>query len=284
MGSLLKILKLLFGAIAVIALFIAMVSTAITSVPFLTAKHYGPVDAPAAIFKVVLESYDGHNDQIHFICVSWDELQLMERNDQNEYVSRPRAISGDRQPDYYTVYSADLSLPAGKCENIASDFRAEYKDVDNLVVNLQWSQEAAKAQNSYRVDDYSIIPLNSCKFMSAGIAVSVFLVSIMATLMVILFFRFCKKKYGKLISWGFGFALGGFCTLSYAAFNHRMSLDRFVEDPQYFIAASKIAMMIATALFVCTGVSFLLKKIWRPALRTHNSKYSREASRKLVRR
>ncbi len=274
MGALLKILKLLLGVIAVIALFILILSTAITSVPFLTAKHYGPVDAPAAFFKVVLESYDGQHDQIHFICVSWDELQLMERNDQDEYVSRPRAISGDRQPNFYTIYSADLSVPEGTCENISSNFRAEYKDADTLVVHLKWAREAFKAQNSYQVDNHTISPLNSCKYMSAGIVITIFPVSVLVTLMIILFLRFCQKKFGKLVACGFGFALGGFCALSFAAFNHSMSLDQFTDDPQNFIATSKIALMIATGLFVCTAVSFLLKKNWRSPPRIRHSNHS----------
>ncbi len=104
--------------------------------------------------------------------------------------------------------------------------------------------------------------------------ITIFPVSILVTLMIILFLRFCQKKFGKLAACGFGFALGGFCALSFAAFNHRMSLDRFTDDPQNFISTSKFALMIATGLFACMAASLLLKQFRRPAPRIRHSNQS----------
>jgi hypothetical protein len=136
------------------------------------------------------------------------------------------------------------------------------QNVDALtqVVRLRWAQEAFNVRNSYRVDARTVVPLYSCEFMSAGIAISLFLVSIIALPMTVIFFRFCHKKYGKLISTGVALILLGVSTLNFAVFNYRLSLDPLTENPEVFIFRNKIILIASCILFACAGVSFWIHK------------------------
>ena len=241
-------------------LFFLIIATAIISVPFFTSKHYEADESPPTIFRVVLETYDEAQEQSRFQCVRWEDFQQMQRNDYHEYVSRTKSTCGESTSYFETVYNADLSVSEGACTNISSDFRVEYADNNTQVVKLNVAREAYRGQNSYRLENHTVIPLYSCTFMSAGICISIFLVSIILLPTIFLIFRFCNKRFGKLIATGFAFILVGLCALNYAVFNHWMSLDRFSDKSQNLIATSIYALMVALFLFACGLVCLWIQK------------------------
>ena len=260
--GLLKILKFFLGLIGVFCLFLLFMVTAMASVPYLTSKHYQINDSPSHIFKVVLESFEPSLNQPRFECVGWDDFKEMhpQAEDQNVYISREAyecrgSISVSERE--YTTY---LSVPEGSCANISSDFKVQNVDAHTQMVRLRWNQEASKVRNTYRVDANTVIPLDSCEFMSAGIAVSNFLVSIIALPIMAIFFRFCHKKYGKFITTGLALILLGLCTLNFAVFHHRLSLGPLTENPEFFIFRNKITLIASGIFFVCAGVSFWIHK------------------------
>jgi len=153
-------------------------------------------------------------------------------------------------------FNAYLSVSEGSCTNISSNFKVQNVDAHTQVVRLRWAQEALRVRNSYRVEANTVAPLYLCEFMSSGIAVSLFLVSIIALPMAVILFRFCHKKYGILISTGVAFILLGLCTLNFAVFNHRLSLDPLTENPEFFIFRNKIVLIASGILFVSAGVCF----------------------------
>jgi hypothetical protein len=177
-----KILKFLFGLGVVFCLFILLMVTAMTSAPYLTSKHYKNNESPSYVFKVVLEYFEPSLHQPQFECVWWDDFKEMFQaaEDKNVYICKET----DKCWGYPFVpereFAAYLSVPEGSCSNISSDFKVQNVDAHTQVVRLRWAQEALKVRNSYRVKANTVIPLSLCKFMSAGIAISIFLVSIIA--------------------------------------------------------------------------------------------------------
>ena len=256
----LKTLKSLFGVCIVIGLFFIILTIAITSVPFFTTEHYQADESPSTMFRVVLETYDESLGQSRFHCARWDEFKQMQRNEYHEYVSRTESTCGECTSYFETVFSAELSLSEGSCANISSNFRMEYADDHTQVVKLDLNREAYRGHNSYRVENQSVIPLNSCTFMSAGICVGIFFVSIVLLPTIVLIFRFFNKRFGKLIATGFAFALVGLGALNYAVFNHRMSLGRFSDNSQNFIATSWLALVAAVVFFLCAVVCIWIRK------------------------
>jgi hypothetical protein len=257
----LKALKLLFGVCIVIGLFFLIVTVAMISVPFFTTDHYEADESPSAMFRVVLETYDESLEQSRFHCARWEDFQQMQRNEYHEYVSRTESTCGESTSYFETVYSVELSLPEGSCANISSDFRVEYADDNTQVVKLNMAQEAYRGHNSYRVENSSVIPLNSCTLMSAGICISIFFVSIVLLPTIILIFRYCNKRFGKLVATGIAFFLFGVCALNYAVFNHWMGLDRFSDKSQNLIATSRFALGAAAVFILCALVCFWIRKM-----------------------
>jgi hypothetical protein len=255
-----KALKLLLGVCIVIGLFFLIVIIGIISVPFFTTEHYEADESPSTMFRVVLETYDESLGQSRFHCARWEDFQQMQRNEYHEYVSRTESTCGESTSYFETVYNAELSLPEGSCANISSDFRVEYADDNTQVVILIAAQEAYRGQNSYRVENQSVIPLNSCTLMSSGICISIFFVSIILLPTIIFIFRFCNKRFGKLIATGFGFILVGLCALNYAVFNQWMRLSRISDNSQEYIFAGRIALMVAVALFFCALACLWIQK------------------------
>ena len=255
-------LKLLFGTVVVFCLFIFFMLTAMISVPYFTSKHYRNNESPSYVFKVVLEYFEPSLNQPQFECVRWDDFKEMFQaaEDKNVYICK----EADKCWGYPFVpereYTTYLSVPEGSCANISSDFKVQNGDAHTQVVRLRWAQEAFKVRNSYRVDNKGIIPLYLCKFMSAGICVMIFLVSVVALPITAIFFRFCYKKYGKLISAGWAFVLVGLSTLNFAVFNHRLSLDPLTENPEFFIFRYKIVLIASCMMFFCAGISFWIHK------------------------
>ena len=245
----LNALKLMFGVCIVIGLFFFIVSVAIISVPLFTTEHYEADQTPSSMFRVVLETYDESLAQSRFLCARWEDFQQMQRNEYQEYVSRTELTCGGKPSYIETVYSAELSLSEGYCSNISSDFRVEYADDDTQAVKLNLTQEAYRGYHRYRVDNQTVMPLSSCSLMSSGICVSIGFVSIILLPTIVLMFRYCNKKFGKLIAAGLAFFLGGLCALNFAAFNHRMSLDGISEKSQYFISRGRFSLMAAAILF-----------------------------------
>ena len=255
-----KILKFLSGFGIATGLFLLLVGTGIISVPVFTTEHYKAHDSPTINFRVVLETYDEAHEQSQFHCIRWDDFQQMQRNDYNEYVSRTKSPREESTVYFETVYYAALSLSEGSCVNTSSDFKVEYLEDNTQIVRLNLAQEAFKWRNSYRVENHTVIPLYSCTFMSAGICISIFLVSIILLPMIILFFRFCKKNFGRPIATGFAFVLVGVCAFIYAAVNWWMSLDDFFENSQSYIFASKYALGVAVVFFLSFLVCIWLQK------------------------
>lgn len=257
-----KLVKFLFGVCVVFCLFILLMVTAMASAPYLTSKHYKNNESPSYVFKVVLEYFEPSLNQPQFECVGWDDFKEMhpQAEDQNVYISREEYKCQDSISVFEREYTTYLSVPEGSCSNISSDFKVQNVDAHTQVVRLRWAQEALKVRNSYRVEANTVIPLYLCKFMSAGIVINIFLVSIIALPVTVIFFRFCHKKYGKLISTGVALILLGLCTLNFAAFNHRLSLDPLTENPEFFIFRNKIVLIASGILFVCAGVSFWIHK------------------------
>ena len=262
MAAGIKILKFLFGIVIVFFLFIFFMVTAITSVPYFTAKHYQMGELPSWEFKVVLESYEPSLNQPRFDCVGWHEFEKMQpqAENQNVYLSREEYNCQGNISVFEREYMTYLSVPEGSCQNISSKFIVQNVDAHTQVVRLRWAQEAHKVRNSYRVDNLAVNPLYSCKFMSAGICVIIFLGSVIALPISAIFFRFCHKKYGKLISAGWAFVLVGLGTINFAVFNHRLSLDPLAENPEFFINRNKTVLMISCILFACAGISFWIHK------------------------
>jgi hypothetical protein len=236
--------------------------TAMTSVPYFTGKHYKNNESPSYVFRVVLEHFEPSLNQLQFECVSWDDFKEMhpQAEDQNVYISREEYNCRGSISVFEREYTTYLSVPEGSCSNISSDFKVQNVDLHTQVVRLRWAQEAFKVRNSYRVDNKRIIPLYLCKFMSAGIAINIFLVSIIAIPITVIFFRFCHKKYGIHICAGWTFVLVGLSTLNFAVFNHRLSLDPLTENPEFFISRNKIVLIATGILFVCAGICFWIHK------------------------
>jgi hypothetical protein len=237
-------------------------ATAMTSVPYLTSRHYKNDDSPSYFFMVVLEYFEPSWNQPRFECVDWDEFKEMQpqAENQNVYLSREEYTCQGNLSVIEREYTTYLSVPEGSCENVSSVFKVHNVDPHTQVVSLRWAQEASKVRNNYRVDNNGVIPLYFCKFMSAGIAVNIFLVSVIALPITVIFFRFFHKKYGKLISAGLALILLGLSTLNFAAFNHRLSLDLLTENPGLFIFRKKITLIASCIIFACAGVSFWIHK------------------------
>lgn len=271
-------LNFLFRAFTVIGLFLLIITNSIFSVPSITAEHYGPNDSPSSIFRVVLELYDNSREQSRFICISWDDFQLLDHNEQNEYVGGTISIPADSSSGYIPVYYADLSVTQGSCDNISSNFSVEYVDANSQLVNLRWSQETLQARNSYLVDNSEVIPQISCKLMSAEICIGIFFVSILGLPTIIIFLRFCKRKFGKLIAAGIVFTLVGLCVLNFVAYNRRMNLDHLADAAPQFMLTGKIGLMIASVLFACAAICLLINIFHRPAPQTKPLRYSRGSS------
>lgn len=257
-----KIAKFLFGIAVVFCLFVFFMVTAMISVPHLTSRHFKDNESPSYVFKVVLETSEPSLDQPRFECIRWDDFKKMQppAENQNVYLSREEYTCQGNISVYEKEYRTYLSVPAGSCANISSDFIVQNVDAHTQVVKLRWAQEAFKVRNSYRVENHTIVPLYLCKFMSSGIAVIIFLVSVIALPISVIFFRFCHKKYGKLISTGWALILAGLSTLNFAAFNHRLSMDTLTENPEFFVYRNKIVLIVSCLLFVCAGVSFWIHK------------------------
>jgi hypothetical protein len=255
-------LKFLFAIVVIFCLFIFFMLTAMTSVPYFTSKHYQKNESPSYIFKVVLEYFEPTFNEPRFECVWWDDFKEIFQASEvpNVYICK----EADNCLGYPFVpereFSAYLSVPEGSCTNISSEFKVQNVAAHTQVVRLRWAQEAFKVRNSYRVEASTVAPLYLCKFMSAGIAVNLFLVSIIAIPMTFIFFRFCHKKYGKLISTGWAFVLIGLSTLNFAVFNHRLSLDPLTEHPEVFIYRNKIVLIVSGIFFVSAGISFWIHK------------------------
>jgi hypothetical protein len=256
----LKGLKLLFGVCIVIGLFFLIVTVAIISVPFFATEHYEADERPSSMFRVVLETYDESLGQSRFHCERWEDFQQMRRNEYHEYVSKTELTCGESTSVYETVYSAELSLPEGSCTNISSDFRVENTADNTQVVKLKMAQEAYRGNHRYRVVNQTVIPLNSCTFMSSGICVSIFFVSLILLPTIVILFRYFKKRFGNLFATGLAFTLVGLCALNYAVFNLRMGLDRFSDNSQNFIAASWFALMAAVVFFLGALVCLWIRK------------------------
>ena len=253
-----KMVKFFIALVTVFCLFILFMVTAMSSTPYLTSKHYKNNESPSYVFKVVLESFDSSLNQPRFECVSWDDFKEMhpQAEDQNVYISREEYKCRGSISVFEREYTTYLSVPDGSCENISSNFKVKNVDAHTQEVRLRWSQEASKVRNIYRVDDNTVTPLYSCEFMSAGIAVSIFLGSIIALVMTVIFFGFCYKKYGKLISAGLALILAGLGALNLAAFDRWLSLDPLTENPEFFIFRMKILFIASGILFVCAAISF----------------------------
>jgi len=256
----LKTLKLLFGVCIVIGLFFLIVAIAITSVPYFTAEHYEADESPSTMFSVVLETYDESLGQSRFHCARWEDFQQMQRNNSNEYIETTKLTCRDSTSYFETVYSTDLSSTEGPCTDISGDFKVEYVDDNTKIVRLNLSHEAMRWQNSYRLENHSIIPLSSCTVMSSGICVSIFFVSIFLLPTITLIFRYCNKRFGKLFATGFALILAGLFALNYAIFSRRMSLDGVSDNPQDFIAVSNLSSMVAVGFFFCALICSWIRK------------------------
>ena len=258
----LKIIKFFLGIVSLICLFILFMVTAMASVPYLTGKYYTDDESPSYIFRVVLESLDSSFNQPRFKCVRWDDFKKMQplAEDKNIYISRETYKCRGSTSLYEEEYTAYLSVSEGSCDNISSNFKVHNVDAYTQVVRLRWAQEAVKARNSYRLDANTVIPIYSCKFMSAGIAINIFLVIIIALPLTAIFFRFCHKKYGYPISAGIAFILVGISALNLAVFNRRLSVDQLTENPEFFIFRMKILFIVSGFLFACAASSFWFHK------------------------
>ena len=253
-----KLFKFIFGLIGIFCLFLLFMVIALTSVPHFTGKHYTNNESPSSLFYVVLESFDPHLNQLQFQCFPWDDFKedFQAAEGSNVYICRePDRCFGDPiVPD--REYTAYLSVSEGSCSNISSDFKVQELNDFSQVVGLRWEQETFKVHNSYHVDDDTVIPLYLKKIMSAGIAVSIFLVMIIVLPLTIIFIRYCHKKYGKCISAGFVFILLGLGALNSALFDRGLSLDPLTENPASFIFQMKILLIVSGILFVCAAISF----------------------------
>jgi len=83
-------LKFLTGIVFVLGLFIFFMVTAMTSVPYFTSTHYKNNEAPAYIFRVVLEHFEPSLNQTQFECLRWDDFKEMFRaaEDNNVYICK----------------------------------------------------------------------------------------------------------------------------------------------------------------------------------------------------
>lgn len=253
-----KIFKFFLGLIVIFCLFIFFMVTAMASAPYFTSKYYQANESPSSLFYVVLESFDPHLNQDQYQCIRWDEFQdiFQATEVSNVYICRETDICAVYPIVPEREYTTYLSVSEGSCSNISSDFKVQNVDAHTQVVRLRWAQEAFKVRNSYRVDNNGIIPLFLCKFMSAGICIMIFLVSVVALPITVILFRFCHKKCGKFISTGLALILVGLGTLNFAVFNHRLSLDALTETPEDFIFRNRITLIVSCILFVCAAISF----------------------------
>lgn len=258
----LKIIKFFLGLIGVFCLFVLFMVTAFTSVPYFTSKHYKNNETPSSLFYVVLESFDPHLNQSLFQCFRWKDFKevFQATKDSNVYVCREAntcfgySLVPERE---YTTY---LSVSGASCSNISSEFKVQNLDATSQVIRLRWAQEAFKVRNCYRVTDNTVIPLHFKKLMSAGIAVSIFLAMIIVVPMIIIFLRFCYKKYGKMIFAGLAFIMAGLSAFNLALFDRRMSLDPLTESPEFFISKMKILFSASGILFICAAILFWINK------------------------
>ena len=261
----LKIIKFFLSLIGVFCLFLLFMVTALTSVPYFTAEHYPNNESPSSLFYVVLESFDPHLNQPQFQCLRWNDFKeiFQATEDSSVYICREAKICFGYSLVPEREYTTHLSVPQGSCSNFSSDFKVQSLDGISQVIGLRWALEALKVRNTYRVGDHAIVPLYLKKLMSAGIAVSIFLVVIIALPMTIIFLRFCHKKYGKLIFTGLAFILAGLGALNLAASDRWMSLDPLIENPEFFLLRMKILFSASGIFFVCAVISFWIHRSTR---------------------
>ena len=262
MAVLFKIAKFLLGVVAVCCLFLFLMITGIISAPLLTSKHYETNESPSYIFNVVLETFDSSLNRPRFECVRWDDFQKIQPQVGSESVYPGKETYTFRGSNclYEEEYSVYLSVPEGGCDNISSRFIVQNLDAHTQLVRLRWSQEAFKVRNSYRVVENAVVPLHSSKFMSAGIAITMFFIILITLPTIIIGFGICHKKYGKFISIGMAFILLGLGALNMAIFDRRMSLDPLTDNPELFMNRNLIFLFASGILLVGGAIFFWLHK------------------------
>jgi hypothetical protein len=260
--GLLKIFKFFLGTMGVFGLFILILVTAMTITFNTKEERYTDGETPSSLFYVVLESFNPEQNRSQFGCFRWDEFKegFQATEMPNLYIC-PEADICWRYPTWPDrEYSAYLSVSAGSCSNLSSDFVVRNTDTFTQVVRLSWAQEAFKVRNTYRVEDQEITPLYLNKLMSAGIAVTIFLVTLVALPLTVILLRICHKKYGKFISIAMVSVLVGLSALNLAVHHHRMALDPLTENPDEFVSRSLILAIAAVIFLVFAGILFWLHK------------------------
>ena len=260
--GLLNIIKFLLGIIGAFGLFILILATAMTIASYTTEERYTAGQTPSSLFYVVLESFDPELNQSQFHCFQWDEFKegFQTTETPNIYICPETDICRYYATGPDIEYSGYLSVPAGSCSNLSSDFVVQNPDAHTQVVRLRWAQEAFRVRNSYRVEYAGITPLHLNKYMSAGIAVTIFLVTLVVLPLTVILLRVCHKKYGKFISIALASVLVGLGALNLAVHDRRMALDPLTENTETFVSRSLILAIAAVTFFVFAGILFWLHK------------------------
>ena len=274
--------KFLLGIVGAFGLFILILATTMTITAYTTEERYTDDETPSSLFYVVLESFSPELNQSQFHCFRWDEFKegFQTTETPNIYICPEADICS-----YYATrpdleYSGYLSVPAGSCSNLSSDFVVRNTDAFTQVVRLRWAQEAFKVRNTYRVEDQEIVPLYLNKLMSAGIAVTLFLVTIVVLPLTVILLRICHKKYGKFISIAMASVLVGLGALNLAVHDRWLALDPLTENPDEFVSRSLILAIAAVIFFVFAGLLFWLYKKKQLPCRNKMEKWKAESNHK----
>ena len=193
----LKIIKIIFGAILILVLFIFANVISMTTLSYLSREDFKNEESPGPFFTLVFETYEEFLDQTRFYCVRWADFEKMDCKDPSVDISVKKLICVDRTSKWPREYHAYLSVTNGSCSNLSSDFEVETVGPNEQIVRLQWSLEAFKVENHYSVVSNKIIPLYFRKFMSSDIVVFGVLISLVLTTVFVLICSFCINKYKK---------------------------------------------------------------------------------------
>jgi len=183
-----KIIKIIIGTVIIFAFFILAYVISILTLSNLSTENFKNNESPPPYFRVVLEIFDESLNQKRFDCVRWDDFKEMHSKDDGIYIDKSYS---------WRRYKAYLSETHGWCQSMSSEFEVENIGPGRQRVDLQWAQEASKVENHYSIVDNKIAPLYYREFMSSGIAVNGFLISLVLTPILVSTFSFFRKRYKK---------------------------------------------------------------------------------------
>jgi len=173
LNNMFKFLGCILKLFLAIFLIFAIGVSSVFITPYFTADRYDDNETPRSLFTVFVETNDNENNQKSVRAVRWSEYS-----------------------EKINDYKAYRSPSEGKCDNTPLWCQAKNIAPGKQLIELRDHQESFFLYNKYYVTNRKIIPLY-CRIMDRGHAVLGFLISIIATLIVLFGFRFFSKRFKK---------------------------------------------------------------------------------------